>query len=405
MKKEILAGENIIYFGPGKWDGLWRCRHHLMAGLSKQNKVLYVEPRLGGIRATLDSLRQGHLKGGDFFCSFVRPINENLHIFQYPILTPATQNYFLKDIMRKFSRKLLLSALSKLNLSNPIVWFSQPSMVEILSDISNASPLIYHVFDEYSEYQGVRLDDQATVLQIEKKMMAQVDMVIVTSKMLYSTKSPYNQNTFLVSHGVNHEAYLQALDDPDRPDDLQKITPPRLGYCGLIGDKLDFHMLKDLAHDNPQWSLVFLGEVRVLDQVNVWKELLNLPNVHYLGQVSVEQLPQYVSAFQVGILPYANNRLTSFRNPLKLYEFFAAGIPVATVDIPELDEFKPYIYSAKHSKDFSLAVEAALSDTTPDRVRSRMKVAAECSWSRRVEEISELIRKWRQEKFQNQTDD
>ncbi len=113
-----------------------------------------------------------------------------------------------------------------------------------------------------------------------------------------------SRNTFLVPNGGNFQSYAAALTDPNLPDNLRAIKPPRLGYSGLIGDKLDFRMLRKTAQANPAWSLVFLGDVRVRKQAESWQRLEALPNVHHLRRVEMPAVPHYVKGFQVGLMPY-----------------------------------------------------------------------------------------------------
>jgi len=172
---------------------------------------------------------------------------------------------------------------------------------------------------------------------------------------------------------------------------LQAIPPPRLGYSGLIGDKLDFNTLKELARENPEWSLVLLGKVRVPQQAANWQALRALPNVHHLGPVEISQVPHYVKGFQVGLVPYLQNRHAEHINPLKFYDYLAAGLPIASVDIPAAREFSQHIFLADSPRNFAQAVRAALIDTTPERRQARRNIAAQHTWEARVEQLSDLI--------------
>jgi glycosyltransferase involved in cell wall biosynthesis len=224
-------------------------------------------------------------------------------------------------------------------------------------------------------------------------MMAEVDMVVVVSKNLYEAKRPFHPNTYLVANGVNYQAYSEALTNPMLPAELEAIKSPRLGYVGLIGDKLNFEMLIELARQHPHWSLVLLGEVRVVQQMETWQTLRALPNVHVLGPVDVSQVPHYVKGFQVGLMPYLQNRHAENINPLKLYDYLAAAVPVASVDIPALQEFSRYIYLAANAQQFSQAVEAALANTSSEHRQAYRNLAAQHTWEARVEQLSELIQK------------
>jgi glycosyltransferase involved in cell wall biosynthesis len=190
---------------------------------------------------------------------------------------------------------------------------------------------------------------------------------------------------------VDYQAYSDALADPRLPDNLRGIEPPRLGYSGLIGDKLNLPMLKELAQENPGWSLVFLGCVNASKQAKTWQALQAMPNVHYLGSVEWSQVPHYVKGFDVGLMPYLQDRHSETISPLKLYDYLAAGLPVASIDIPAAREFSPYIHLADSPGNFAQAVRAALADTTPERRQARRNVAAQHTWEARVEQLSDLI--------------
>jgi glycosyltransferase involved in cell wall biosynthesis len=150
-------------------------------------------------------------------------------------------------------------------------------------------------------------------------------------------------------------------------------------------------MLKELALKNPQWSLVFLGEARISQQAETWQTLLTLPNVHHLGFVEVAQVPYYLKGFQVGLMPYMQNRHAENISPLKLYDYLAAGLPVASLDIPAAREFSSYVHLATSPENFSQAVRDALADTAPERYQARRYVAAQHTWEARVEQLSDLI--------------
>jgi glycosyltransferase involved in cell wall biosynthesis len=150
-------------------------------------------------------------------------------------------------------------------------------------------------------------------------------------------------------------------------------------------------MLRELAQENLDWSLVFLGKARVTNQTAVWQSLLAMPNVHYLGQVGGSRVPFYVKGFDVGLMPYVQDRHAEYISPMKLYDYLAAGIPVASVDIPAVREFSPYIDLADSAQHFSRAVHSALADTTPEHRQARRNIATQHSWEARVERLSELI--------------
>ena len=375
----MLKEHHFIYLAPEKWAGLWRNRQQLMSVFARDNTVLFIEPPTFSFRLAGQSLlrRQVGLP--------------NLYVFRFPPYPPLSGRFPLERIFRIARRHSLIQALKKLDMQNPILWLSRPYMVERLAEIPRARLLVYHVVDEYAGYAGLAREQIQRLREQEKRIFSLADIVVVTSKKLYETKSPFHPRTYLVPNAANYEAYSEALRDPRLPEALAAIPPPRLGYSGLIGDKLDLEMLLCLAKAHPQWSLVFLGEARFVRPSELWPRLLSLPNVHYLGQVEISKVPHYVKGFQAGLIPYRQNLQAENISPLKLYDYLAAGIPVASIDIPAAREFKGHLHIAENPLRFPEIVEAALGDTSPERILARRDIAAQNTWEARGEQISSII--------------
>ncbi|MBC2724383.1 MAG: glycosyltransferase [Desulfosporosinus sp.] len=387
----MLPGHSIIYFSPEPWDGIWRNRQQLMSIFARQNKVLFVEP-LPHLRPTLSGFRQGELGLYDLGSPFIRQVSENLFVFRSPVWAPISGRFPLKQLTKTCRRVFIQNTLRKLDMTRPIVMFSRPGMVGLVEEIPSYSLSIYHVVDEYAAYGNKTLDAHRRIQKLEQEMIALVDMVVVVSKKLYEAKQPLNANTYLVPNGVNFKAYTDALADPYLPEDIRVINPPRLGYSGLIGDRLDLAMLTELAQKNPQWSLVFLGEVRFSEKLEAWHALQTLPNIHCLGKVDVSQVPYYLKGFQAGLIPYAITRESEHISPLKLYDYLAVGMPVVSIDFPAAREFSDYINLADSPNGFTQAVQAALKDSTPERCQERRNVAAQHTWEARIKQLSDIIR-------------
>lgn len=385
----MLTGQSIVYFGD-HWDGVLGTMQQLMSIFARQNRVLFIEKQPAS-RPTLDRFRRGDLRPADLFRSPVRRISENLFVFRYPLYAPVSGRFPLKQLTRIARRLSLRSVMQKLRMAQQIVWFYHPYWLDWVNEIPSACIRLYHVVDEYTAYQGCTPHRRRRIQERERRMMAQVDAVIVVSEKLYKAKRLFNPNTYLVPNGVDYEAYADALADARLPDDLRVIRSPRLGYSGLICDKLDLDILQDLAQENPGWSLVFLGPVKLTKQTKTWQVLQAMPNVHHLGSVPWSQVPHYVKGFDVGLLPYVQDRYSEANSPLKLYDYLAAGLPVASVNIPAAREFSSYIHLADSSRSFPQAVCAAVADTSPERRRARRRIAAQHTWEARAEQLSALI--------------
>lgn len=387
----LLTGHNLIYFAPETWDGLWRNRQQLMTLFAQHNQVLYVEeiPRLDRLKK---KIKQGALTIGDLIRPPLQQRQSSLYIFRYPVWGFHNRKPVLGSLTRSIRRKSLNKVVKSLNIQQPIVWFHRPEMITLLDEIPPYSLLIYHVVDEYTAYGGHTSDSRQRTQAREQQLLARADAVVVVSEKLYESKRPYNANTYLVQNGVDYPAYERALAAPALPAAFEQIKAPRLGYIGNISNKLNLALLIDIAQKHPDWSIVFLGATNLAaDGLASWETLLALPNVYYLGSVTASEVPYYLMGFNVGLMPYIQNQHSENISPLKLYDYLAAGIAVASIDIPAVRKFWQHVHIAPTPTHFSQAIETALSDSSPERSNERRNIAKAHTWEARVEQLSELI--------------
>lgn len=386
----MLKGYHFVYFGPEPWEGLWRNRHQLMTRFAKHNLVLYVEPRRH-LRPTLAAWKSEKLSLAPWRWKPLSHIENSLYVYHQPPFAPISGGPLLRTATKRLRQGLLSAAARRLNLNKPIVWISRPSLAD-LRGVFDARLTIYHVVDEYSEYVNDSPAQRARTRSHEQSVLRQADLVVVVSPSLLADKRQYNPHTHLVPNAVEYEAYEQCLTSgAPLPDDLAAVPRPRLGYIGLIGGKLDLALLEDVARARPAWSLVFLGALAERREEKDWGRLSALPNVHYLGQVPAARVPDYVRGFDVGLMPYRQNRHVQYVSPLKLYDYLAAGKPVVSVPMPALDGFRHVVHTATDAAGFVAAIETVLREDTPDLALARRQLAAANSWEQRVEHLSGLI--------------
>jgi glycosyltransferase involved in cell wall biosynthesis len=383
----MLAGHDLVDFGD-VWGGLMRNRHNLMRVFARTNRVLFVERR-PHLRPSLRRLWRGELSPADLVRPPLTRIAENLHVFRYPAWAPVSGQFPLKPLTRAVQRRMFQRALRQLGFVRPIVWFYHPEWLDLLAEVPEPSLRVYHVVDDYTSYQGLTDAARVRIAERERRMAAAVDAVVVVSPALYEARRQGHARTLLVPNGVDFPAYTQALRDPRLPEALTAIRPPRLGYSGLIGDKLALEALYDLARDNPAWSFVLLGDVNASKKLDAWRALLALPNAHYLGVAPWDQVPHYLKGLSVGLMPYVQDRHSDTISPLKLYDYLAAGLPIAAVDIPAVREFSAWVSIAERPEALGDAIRRALAEAGPERCQARREIAAQHSWEARAELISQ----------------
>ena len=199
-------------------------------------------------------------------------------------------------------------------------------------------------------------------------------------------------------NAVDYDAFRQATDKGETPDDMSDLPSPRIGYSGLIGNRLDLELIEHLARERPSWSIVLIGKVDSRRCEDEMDRLRGLRNVHFLGQKDVSDVPSYVAALDVGLLPYRVNVETTHISPLKMYEYFAAGLPVVSTRIPSAARRGDLVSLADGAAEFIDACDAALTEPQ-DEARARVSEASQNTWDHRVTQLTSIIAPMLQQKL------
>ena len=221
-------------------------------------------------------------------------------------------------------------AMKPLGFKNPINFVFNPA-AGLLAGGFDEDAIIYYCVDEYTEFSGV---DTHALASIEHDLLKRADLVLTSSERLYQSKSRVNPRTFMVRHGVDTTIFARRSTPSLRfPHEVAQLPGPVIGYFGLIAeDWVDIDLLAHVADSFPDGSLVMLGKV-TMDV----SELEKRPNVHLLGRKPYADLPGYCKAFDVALIPFPVSEVTLNANPLKAREYLAAGLPVVSTAIPEVE--------------------------------------------------------------------
>jgi UDP-galactopyranose mutase len=189
---------------------------------------------------------------------------------------------------------------------------------------------------------------------------------------------------------VDVEHFAAARHSLADPADQAPIPHPRLGFYGVIDERLDLDLLSALAITRPNWHMVMVGPVAKIDV----GDLPASPNIHYLGMKGYAELPQYLSGWDVALLPFARNEATRYISPTKTPEYLAAGRPVVSTSIR--DVVRPYgdqglVRIADTPGDMELAVEAALSENAEERAARVDPFLSWMSWDRTWTRMHALV--------------
>jgi UDP-galactopyranose mutase len=283
-------------------------------------------------------------------------------------------------------RRLLREFITAYAIDHPVVWYYTPMALEFARELP-ASAIVFDCMDELSAFHGAPRE----LLALEAELIGRADLVFTGGQSLFEAKRARHHRVFAFPSSVDVKHFARARELPQAdPADQASIPHPRIGFFGVIDERMDLALLDGVAKLRPEWQLVILGPCVKIDPAS----LPRLSNIHYLGMKRYEELPQYLSGWDVAMLPFAKNDSTRFISPTKTPEYLAAGCPVVSTSVR--DVVRPYgeqnlIEIADSPEPFVAAIERLLS---PQSAEWRERVDAflsRMSWDRTWSEMSSLI--------------
>ena len=305
----------------------------------------------------------------------IREVEPNIFVLS-PLAIPAYGRTSIRAMNRHLLRYQVKRAMRSLGFTRPINWVFNPPAAVVAGTLGE-DKLIYYCVDEYKEFTGV---SGQVMADFENQLLRKADLSIVTSDRLLQSRSKINPHAVLVRHGVDFSHFRRALDpETPVPADVKDLPRPIIGFFGLIADWVDVDLIAEVAKHFTAGSVVLLGKATT--DVSI---LETLSNVHLLGRRPYNDLPGYCKAFDAALMPFRINELTLNANPLKVREYLAAGLPVVSTPIPEV-EVLGLCRIAEGAQATIREIEEALRDPGPSIARSD-QVRGE-SWEARLDEI------------------
>jgi len=371
---KLLRGRDLLCFSHD-WSGDPLSKTHLMRILARDNRVLWVNSI--GYRAPTASkadVSRAFKKLKAATNALSEP-EKNIFVLN-PLAIPIYGRPRIRELNKSLLRFQVKRAMRTLGFKNPINFVFNPAAA-VIAGALDEEQLIYYCVDEYTAFSGVA---SRSLAEMEEQLMRKSDLVIVSADRLFQSKARINSNTVLIRHGVDFNHFRKTLD-PDTmvPEEIRNLPRPVIGFFGLIADWVDLELIAAVAKRFPNGSVVMVGksttDTKVLEQE---------PNIHLLGRRTYESLPGYCKGFDVALMPFRINELTLNANPLKVREYLAAGLPVVSTAIPEV-EVLGLCRIGTDRESFVREVEIALQEPGPSGERSE-RVRSE-SWDARVDEL------------------
>ncbi len=248
----------------------------------------------------------------------------------------------------------------------------------LLRSVPNAR-LVYDCMDHHGGFEN----NASCVLEAEDSIIRDADLVIVTSSWLEKEIAPKARAIATIRNAGEYDFFSAVPDEVFRDARGRQV----IGYYGAIAEWFDLDLIRSVALVLPEALVLLVGS----DTTGAAAALSDLPNVEFTGEVAYSRLPYYLHAFDVALLPFKVIPLTLATNPVKVYEYLAAGKPVVAVDLPEMIQFEGLVEVAS-SGDFADAVAGQLAcEADPGHVTARRTFAAGQTWDHRAASLDHAL--------------
>jgi glycosyltransferase involved in cell wall biosynthesis len=328
---------DIICLSHLRWDFVYQRPQHLLSRFARSGaRVFFVEEPV----FTDDGVPHLH----------VSPRENGLFVIM-PHISHADRE---KGDVSRIQRELLDEMLVSYSISTFVTWFYTPMAMDYAAQL----PALVTVFDCMDELSAFKFAPPE-LLENEQRLLEKADVVFTGGQSLYEAKKGKSKHVYAFPSSVEVEHFRQARTPQPEPKDQEPIPHPRLGYYGVIDERIALGLLRDAAQMRPDWHFVMVGPVVKISE----DDLPRAANIHYLGGKTYQELPQYLATWELALMPFAINESTRYISPTKTPEYLAGGKPV--VSTPIRDVVRPYgemnlVHIASTAEEFVMACETAL---------------------------------------------
>jgi glycosyltransferase involved in cell wall biosynthesis len=303
---------DLICFSHLRWDFVYQRPQHLLTRCARDRRVFFVEePIFSDASPRLDISQRD--------CGV------------WVVVPHLTHGMDESEIITMQQAMLIDDLILQQQISEYICWYYTP-MARAFTQNLEPLAIIYDCMDELSAFKN----PPPKLKDYEADLMECADLVFTGGYSLFEAKRDQHKNIHPFPSSIEAEHFQKARQTTEEPADQRDIPHPRLGFFGVIDERFDIELIDGLARSRPDWNLVMIGPIVKIDPNDLPKH----PNIHYLGGKSYQELPAYLSGWDIAMLPFARNESTRFISPTKTPEYLAAGVPVVSTSIR--DVVRPY---------------------------------------------------------------
>ena len=407
---------DLVFVSLEPWNAIWRRNQFLCAQLAERfpsMRLLFVERPLfapaiwkTGKRVPTFSRRLRRIEGFSNLRAFtpVRPLPNPL---------PGGRAWNEASMTSQIVR-----AISVAGLRDPLLWLNPFDFGFLIGSVSERG-VIYDITDDW-ELAAPNLTEQTRIHNLDRQLCQRADLTIVCSGALFDSRRAVAKRLLLLPNGVDASHYRDLSDRdcrarghfdqdgtfhcdeeipsiPSRgPLDTAGWPRPVFGYTGsLHPERIDLELVKALARAFPQGRVVLIGPNHFGGDT-LERELKGFPNVVAPGAVAYSSIPDVMAGFDVCIVPHQRSEFVESLNPIKLWEFLAAGKPIVSADVAGFRDYPGLVRLASNAPAFVQACRDALQEVNacagrisdvPCQLAPRQREALDNSWRARADEL------------------
>lgn len=298
----------LLCFSHLRWNFVYQRPQHILTLASKAKQVIYFEEPI------FEEVPQAFMRSGDVAPS-IKVVTPVLPIGTSPEDADAAQRRFLDLLVASTPQNLLTT------------WYYTPMALRF-SDHIVCDVCVYDCMDELSAFKNA----PAELVQMERRLLERADIVFTGGQSLYEAKRSMHGSIFPFPSSIDFTHFHQARGPGMDPRDQAQIPHPRVGYFGVIDERLDVDLVARTAQSMPDVQFVLIGPVVKIDP----RDLPQAENLHWLGGKDYAELPSYLRHWDAGWMPFALNASTRYISPTKTPEFLAAGVPLVSTAIVDV---------------------------------------------------------------------
>ena len=296
----------IVCFSHLRWDFVFQRPQHLLTRLADHFRIYYIEE-------PVFHQEQDH---------YTEVVHNNIHIVK-PHLKGSHEDANVAPRQKLLLRNLFY----KHKINDYILWYYTPMALEISNDLKPVIT-VYDCMDELSAFKFAH----PALKQMEKELLNKADVVFCGGNILYNAKKHQHNNIYPFPSSIDKKHFGSARHIKQDPADQASIPSPRFGFYGVIDERFDIELVKQVAEAKPEWHFVLIGPVVKIDP----ETLPRRDNIHYLGGKKYSELPAYLSGWDVAMVSFALNESTQYISPTKTPEYLAGGKPVISTAIKDV---------------------------------------------------------------------